>query len=56
MNISILMFGFMRIPAGSHFQGKMRNEKWRNGTARAGKPPSLPRELRTLLVLLVFSS
>jgi hypothetical protein len=37
-------WGFQR---ASHFQGEMR--KGEMGTARAGKPPNLPRERRTLL-------
>jgi hypothetical protein len=44
-------WGFQRV---SHFQGEMRNGymgKGEMGTVRAGKPPSLPRELRTPLVL-----
>jgi hypothetical protein len=43
-------WGFQR---AIHFQGEMRNGrngKGEMGTARAGKPPSLPRELWTPLV------
>jgi hypothetical protein len=58
MTISIVMFGFMGIPALFIFKVKWEMGemgKGEMGTAHAGKPPSLPRELRTPLVPFDFA-